>query len=500
MKTQFLLAVFGILSSSLLQPILAQVSITAQAIAGGSDNDYLNKICKSDKGSVLLAGYSASNHSTFKTEDSRGSYDYWVVKLSGRRIKQWDKTIGGNAADVLVTAVSTRDSGYILGGYSSSGISGEKTGANKGGTDYWLVKIDSKGNIQWDKTIGSTADDVLYDLDQTSDGKYILTGSMGLMKTDNHGNVLWKKTAPNGYYASVRETTDGGYILTEFVGLDHAITKTDSKGNVIWSKDLGYRGLPGAYSYSTKQTKDGGFISYGYGADSYDEADEYYYDYFIDISKTDVNGNVQWHPNPFDNPLYSATPAAILGNCSMQETDDNGFIFGISTASSKAGSARDFYLLRFNNSGDLQWSQSIGGDDYDVLTDIKKLAANQYVLGGYSATGISGDKTKKNLGLADYWAVYVTDPAAQIIAASIATDLKANETRELFVYPNPAKNILHVETTRKTTFTLTDQSGKILVTKTITNKGEINVANLAPGLYYLKNNVTGIVQKVIVSR
>src|SRR4051812_7289211 len=98
-------------------------------------------------------GYSKSNHSGNKTEDSRGGSDYWVIKYFNNK-KQWDKTIGGSGDDVLKAALSTSDGGYLLTGYSNSGISGEKTKNSKGGYDYWLVKLNSKGNIQWDKTIG----------------------------------------------------------------------------------------------------------------------------------------------------------------------------------------------------------------------------------------------------------------------------------------------------------------------------------------------------------
>jgi hypothetical protein len=75
-----------------------------------------------------------------------------------------------------------------------------------------------------------------------------------------------------------------------------------------------------------------------------------------------------------------------------------------------------------------------------------------------------------------------------------------NKTTKFLVYPNPARNILHVETHGKATFSLTDQSGKILFTKNISGKDEINVAGFAAGLYYLRNNETGATQKVIIAR
>ena len=93
----------------------------------------------------------------------------------------------------------------------------------------------------------------------------------------------------------------------------------------------------------------------------------------------------------------------------------------------------------------------------------------------------------------------LTDTAGNINASNIASTA-IKEIKEQKIYPNPVKDVLHIQTTGTATFLLTDQSGKILLTKTITNKGEMNVANLIAGLYYLKNNETGKVQKIIISR
>src|SRR5690606_21184446 len=86
----------------------------------------------------------------------------------------WQKTIGGNAGDFSTAFQATADGGYFLGGYSSSNISGEKTENSNGQLDIWIVKIDNSGNIQWQNTIGGSGDDFLISLQQTTDGGYIL--------------------------------------------------------------------------------------------------------------------------------------------------------------------------------------------------------------------------------------------------------------------------------------------------------------------------------------
>src|SRR4029077_1591551 len=83
-------------------------------------------------------------------------YDYWVVKIDSLGVKQWDKRFGGTEDDQFRCLQQTADRGYILGGYSLSGISGDKTQSPWGDADFWIVKIDSIGVKQWDKRFGGS--------------------------------------------------------------------------------------------------------------------------------------------------------------------------------------------------------------------------------------------------------------------------------------------------------------------------------------------------------
>jgi len=97
-------------------------------------------------------------------------------------------------------------------------------------------------------------------------------------------------------------------------------------------------------------------------------------------------------------------------------------------------------------------------------------------------------------------AIDYTAPNKAVIASAENALQQHDKTNLFLVYPNPARDILHVETNSNASFSLLNQSGKILLTKSINGNGEINVANLAAGLYYLRNNATGAVQKVIVAK
>ncbi|MFN7708505.1 MAG: hypothetical protein ACK5QE_07580, partial [Sphingobacteriia bacterium] len=114
-----------------------------------------------------------------KSENSReNSFDYWIVKLDANGNKKWDKTLGGSRWDELNSLQQTSDGGYILGGWSLSDadIAGRKSEDSRGDRDYWVVKLDANGNKQWDRTLGGSGIDRLNALQQTADSGYILGG------------------------------------------------------------------------------------------------------------------------------------------------------------------------------------------------------------------------------------------------------------------------------------------------------------------------------------
>ena len=121
---------------------------------GGSERDRLHTVKQTQDGGYVLGGYSISDMSGDKTENSIGESDCWVVKLNSSGNVQWDNTIGGIDIEYLFAMNVTADGGYILGGMSISEISGDKTANSKGDFDYWIIKLNASGIIQWQKTIG----------------------------------------------------------------------------------------------------------------------------------------------------------------------------------------------------------------------------------------------------------------------------------------------------------------------------------------------------------
>jgi len=125
---------------------------------------------------ILLAGHSASEKNGDKSPLSRGGKDYWLVQINGNGNKQWDKAYGGSGEETLRSLIQDKDGGYVLGGTSSSGKSGDKSQASQGASDYWIVKTNAAGTKRWDKRLGGNNEEELRSVWQTNNGGYLLGG------------------------------------------------------------------------------------------------------------------------------------------------------------------------------------------------------------------------------------------------------------------------------------------------------------------------------------
>jgi hypothetical protein len=221
--------------------------------AGGTYGGLLvvNVVVQTSDGGYALAG---------PGQDGR----FWLVKTDASGMVEWDMNYGGIPGEWATSMVQTSDGGYALAGWTESFGSGYK--------DFWLVKTDASGNMQWNKTYGGTSYDSASSVIQTNDGGYALAGgstSFGpdtswLVKTDQSGNVVWNKTYGGSSTAlSVIQTNEGGYATagyTDSFGGGALLVKTDTSGNIQWSKMYGT--MP-ALASSIMQTSDGGYTLAG---------------------------------------------------------------------------------------------------------------------------------------------------------------------------------------------------------------------------------------------
>ncbi len=416
-----------------------------QNTIGGNSSEQLYSVKQTIDGGYILGGWSDSGFSGDKTEVSNGEVDFWVVKLDSTGAIQWQNSIGGNTADYLYVVEEIGD-GYILGGVSYSDSSGDKSENSMSWSDYWVVKIDSTGIIEWENTIGGDDRDEFTSIKPTSDGGYIMGGysnsgisgdkseeawiggDMGydywVVKIDSLGNVEWDNTIGgfgDDYLMSVDVTIDGGYILGGFsssnasgdktediVGMtsfsDYWVIKLDSAGDIIWQNTIG-----GDYIEvlsSVIQTADGGYILAGYSNSEAlgdkTESNIGFEDYWL--VKLDSAGNIVWQ-NTIGG-LGDDYPHLI------QQTTEGGYILA---GNSNSGSspdksednigAQDYWVVKLSSIGTIEWENTIGGVANDFLYEVDQTDDGGFILGGYSFSGISGDKSELNMGFSDYWVV-----------------------------------------------------------------------------------------------
>ena len=136
------------------------------------------KIKTTSDGGYIMAGNSNSDAYGDKSENAiNGSNDYWVLKLDEHGNIIWQNTIGGESNDYVNSIFQCTDGGYVVSGYTDSNISGDKTENSIGGLDYWFVKLNNVGIIEWQNTIGSEENDFGGNSIQTSDGNFLTGGS-----------------------------------------------------------------------------------------------------------------------------------------------------------------------------------------------------------------------------------------------------------------------------------------------------------------------------------
>jgi hypothetical protein len=291
---------------------------------------------------------------------SPGPGDFWLVKTDSAGNQQLNRTYGGNGTSEAHSVWQTSDGGYAIAGWTAS--------SGAGFFDIWLVKTDSAGNMQWNRTYGGSGFDYANSVQQTTDGGYIMAGHTDgfngsgagfcLVKTDLAGDLQWTRTyggTPIGEARSVQQTADGGYIAAGYTiptgasEPDFFLVKTDSTGTLQWNKIYGGTGTN--YANAVQQTSDGGYIMAGatnsFGAGGFD----------FWLVKTDSVGTQQW------NETFGGKADDIAN--SVQQTSDGGYIIAGSTYSYGAGGS-DFWLVKIGG---------IGISSLETLTIIVTIAA-----------------------------------------------------------------------------------------------------------------------------
>lgn len=313
-----------ILSASFMMAQTAP-AIEFDKIYGGSDYELGNRIEKTADGGYIIAGIAASidgdvtgNHAD---DPSWLTHDIWLVKLDEKFNIMWEKCLGGTMYEDLKDMKVTPDGGYIVVGYTDS-YDGDVTGNHGNPNDYygdgWAVKVDVDGNIEWTRALGGLIADQINSVAVTPEGDYILVG--------------------------LTESTNGDVITPIYGHKDIWVVKMNDEGEILSSRT--------------------------YGGTSYDEA------LSVDVFE---NGNyivaAQTYSNDGDINEFYGTP----------------------------GMDSDIWLVEFNPEGEIVWQNTYGGGNMDKAHKVLITPDNGILVGGYAGSENGNINIPNNTGSLDFW-------------------------------------------------------------------------------------------------
>ncbi len=342
---------------------------------GGSQSDAANDMQRTPDGGFIAVGYSRSQDEDLT--GNKGASDYWVVKLDSLGNLQWQQNYGGFDNDVATAVQLTDDGGYIVAGGTVS-LSGQVTG-NHGAEDAWVLRLDAAGNIVWKKTYGGTLNDRAESLHSTSDGGFILSG----YSQSGDGDL-------NGNYG-------------EF---DYWVFKINGNGDLLWQKNLG--GNLSDFAFDAIETTDGGFLAVGSSFSNGGQVvgNQGFYDYWV--VKLSPTGNLVWSQalgGVGEERAYGVAltqgGVLVVGNSNSSDGDVPG-----------NNGSYDFWVTKISDDGTLLWSKNIGGSSEDRAFGIYAKADGGALVAGFSAS--SNVDVGGNYGSKDGWLVNI-DPDGQII-------------------------------------------------------------------------------------
>jgi len=490
---------FALLFTSLT--LHAQPNIQWQKCLGGTLSETARDIQQTSDDGYIVVGYTRSNDGD--VFGFHGGWDWWVVKLDQLGNIQWKKVLGGSDIDTAESIRQTCDGGYIIAGSTYSNnwdVSG-----NHGESDYWVAKLSPTGQIQWRRAYGGSGEDNAYAVRQTTDGGYIVAGYSGsldgdvthkvgihnvwIVKLDSAGTIEWNRSyggLTNGDLAySIEQTTDGGYIfagetysndgdVSGHHGNDDCwVVKITAGGEIEWQRALG--GMASDRGWRVLQTTDGGYAMLGYAGSSNGDVVGWHglYDYWV--VKLSTTGEIEWQK--------------CLGGTdddwarSICQTADGGYaVVGITRSTDGDvlyNSGQDIWVVQLDSTGVLQWQKTLGGTDAEWVNAIIQTHDGGLAIAGETYS-IDGD-VSGNHGDKDIWVV-------KLAPVSVGTE----EARMPIVdiYPNPTHDAVSVQVSglpdgEPLLISVNNLQGRGLIRQTLANGQRLDIGALPAGMYIL---------------
>lgn len=469
---------------------------------GGEKTEFLFDMVPTLDYGFLLAGSSVSKMKNSLNPNNLGNLDYFLWKMDKDGEEEWNLSFGGEEDDILKSITPTDDMGYILGGYSKSNKNDSKSSMNKGFNDIWIVKIDIKGQILWEKSFGGKGDDLLVEIKQTKDKGYIIIGTSNtkpsedksseyfggidfwIIKTDSNGKLEWEKSY-GGIYNDIPKTInilEDGFIIggisnsphsgnklkDHYGGYDIWILELDNKGNKI--KEYVF-GSENDDNLSNIIATKGHFIITGNTLSEGEKGN-------INVStkkendllviKTDANFE------SVEQFVYDFKGDEKLTSTHLLE-NNNLLLSGYSFDNKKR--TNSYIAIEIASDGEEIWRKQLSTDGDDILQKSTVTRDGDLVLAGNS-TGKNIEYKRSVKGGEDYWIV------------KLAKEEKST-TNEIVIeaFPNPTDGISQIVVNheyKEGELNIFDLNGKLLYNESIKyGMVPIDITSYPTGIYII---------------
>lgn len=501
----------------------------------GAGHDYGNSISNDSKGNSFVTGYFEVPSITFGNDTLTGSINYhdhfYIVKYDNSGNELWAKSAGdqNNARGTCINTDSKGNS-YVTGHFQGSGtinIGNITLTAPGSGSEGFLVKYDSSGNVLWAKTLGE-ANSVSNAIDASGNvyvtgGFFDSTATAIIRKFDNSGNLIWQQGATGNYttpsictdssgnsyvtgcFMSTTMTFGSTTITNNSNGWIIFVVKYDSSGNVVWAKSEGTYGS--LYIPSISTDDNGNCYVTGYFNGSYAKfgnivlTNAGYENIFI--VKLDNIGNVAWAKR-------AGGAGAHEGRCIKTDKNGNSYITGMFTGVSSFGNTNlfsvggnDVFVAKYDSSGNVFWAQKAGGSNGDIGNGISiDTSGNSYITGCFFSPFTYFDGTV--LTNCDT----ITNPA-EIFVAKMGNNptgiIEKNGRNEINIYPNPTSGLFNVQISQFENALINNIEIYNLYGECIHKQicksanQQIDLSSLSSGIYLLqiKTQLGTIVKKIV---
>ena len=400
---------------------------------GGSNDEVINSVIETTDGGLVYFGTTRSINGDITDKDQEEN-DFWLFKTDSDGNLLWSKTYGGSNDDQGQKVVATQDGGLAIVGFSMSS-DGDAT-QNAGIQDKWILKLDASGNVLWEKSFGFSGSDQAFSVIATSDNGLMMVGFLDITasggegndfanatqhgvgefwahKLDSNGNLVWRRYfggTNNDRAYDVIETPDNGYIIAGAAesadfditnpkgSYDFWIIKVDNSGNLIWQKSYGGSEIDIAYAIT--RTNDGNYVVVGDVRSTDGDISNSLGNADLWIIEINGNGDLIWEKT------YGGTGFDTARG--VYPAQDGGFFVAGSTRSTDVDitnsyGQNDFWVLKLNTSGALQWQSTFGGSDLDFAYDIIQTTDGKVIAVGNTSS--TDAQVANNNGATDGWIV-----------------------------------------------------------------------------------------------